>query len=537
MSACSDGHIKVWNYLDSSIIVVKNFEQTCYGASLHPSGNFLVAAFQSGVRLLTVLNDDMSDTRVYPQVEASYVSFSNGGHYFAYVEQGTICICDTWRSGKEMLLTTGFDRVSSFSWFDMDRFIVLYDGRNRIFSWSSVPSFGGYRQAAGGGGRERSLIYDGAAIKSPVTAYFSQNIGGKVCLLVAHANNILVAERDKSDRKIWSVPLTIKSFHPTEKFTFASTEVGCVIRLPPLAMFWEEDVGGKMSVLPAHETSMSVITASTDSKFLITSTMTGSISVHGLQTVDLSLMAVEAALTSDDILVPKSNLQQYQEELESQIENERIFHNQAAMELRKRDNELEKQAADVIAKFESEMNMLKDDLKNSEKDLKDTRETNKKTYDWLLAGNSDQRRLRLGEMDESLQRQIDHYNLLEMKLSMNLESWRQKKREIEKLQSEQLAHTKEVYEKKLALKAIEYSEVENKLRDTVNDFHEFEKDLEVVVEEEINQMMSISAKTFASARKDFQIVQRENDELQQHQNELKKEIAANKEVSFNISRI
>jgi WD40 repeat protein len=60
MVTCSNDHsVRLWNFLDNSIDLVKVFPEEAYSVALHPSGLIVLVGFNDKLRLMNILIDDI----------------------------------------------------------------------------------------------------------------------------------------------------------------------------------------------------------------------------------------------------------------------------------------------------------------------------------------------------------------------------------------------------------------------------------------------------------------------------------------------
>lgn len=58
-----DRTVKVWNYLEKSLELVKTFEEECHSVALHPSGLHVLVGFTDKLRLCSILMSDILVTK------------------------------------------------------------------------------------------------------------------------------------------------------------------------------------------------------------------------------------------------------------------------------------------------------------------------------------------------------------------------------------------------------------------------------------------------------------------------------------------
>ncbi|KAI8846622.1 hypothetical protein BC829DRAFT_419019 [Chytridium lagenaria] len=81
----SDKSIRIWNYVENSIEVIKYFDDEPFSISLHPSGLYVLVGFADSLKLMNILIDDIRPFWESNIRGCRECRFSNGGQYFASV--------------------------------------------------------------------------------------------------------------------------------------------------------------------------------------------------------------------------------------------------------------------------------------------------------------------------------------------------------------------------------------------------------------------------------------------------------------------
>ncbi|OHT09912.1 hypothetical protein TRFO_04468 [Tritrichomonas foetus] len=88
----ADKTVRVWNYLDNSLEILKEFTESVYCVSFHPDGLSMLIGFGDKLRLCSVFYDDIRIVKDFPIRGCRCVKFSNGGQMFAAVNGSKIQI-------------------------------------------------------------------------------------------------------------------------------------------------------------------------------------------------------------------------------------------------------------------------------------------------------------------------------------------------------------------------------------------------------------------------------------------------------------
>lgn len=82
-----DHTIRVWNYLDCSLLLSQQYQEDIFSVSLHPSGLYSVAAFTGKVEFQLVHTEGLKAWREFTVTYCNLTEFSTSGHMFALANQ------------------------------------------------------------------------------------------------------------------------------------------------------------------------------------------------------------------------------------------------------------------------------------------------------------------------------------------------------------------------------------------------------------------------------------------------------------------
>jgi WD40 repeat protein len=88
----TDNTVRVWNYLDNGLEIVKEFNEHVYSVSLHPDGFSLLIGFGDKLRFCSVFYEDIKPIQEFAIRGCRCAKFSTGGHQFAAVNGSKIQI-------------------------------------------------------------------------------------------------------------------------------------------------------------------------------------------------------------------------------------------------------------------------------------------------------------------------------------------------------------------------------------------------------------------------------------------------------------
>ncbi|KAK7232230.1 hypothetical protein SO694_0003027 [Aureococcus anophagefferens] len=130
-----DRSIRVWNYLDHHLELVKHFSEDPYSISLHPSGLHIIVGFSDKLRLLNLLMDDLRIYREVPIKLCRECCFSNGGQYFAAVNGNIIMVFDFYACEKIIDLRGHNSKVRSLYWGADDATLISCGQDGAVYQW------------------------------------------------------------------------------------------------------------------------------------------------------------------------------------------------------------------------------------------------------------------------------------------------------------------------------------------------------------------------------------------------------------------
>lgn len=123
-----DKSLRLWNYANKTLDLIRFFPEECFGVALHPSGNLILAGFADKLRLMSILMDDYKLVKEIAIRACCECQFSTGGQYFAATGGNTTFIFKTYTCEQIAALRGHTGKVNTpFAQFD-DRI-----GRFRVF--------------------------------------------------------------------------------------------------------------------------------------------------------------------------------------------------------------------------------------------------------------------------------------------------------------------------------------------------------------------------------------------------------------------
>ncbi|KAI9091829.1 hypothetical protein DFS34DRAFT_596863 [Phlyctochytrium arcticum] len=350
-----DRSVRIWNYMDNSVEVMKYFDDEPLSISLHPSGLYILVGFTEGLKLMNVLIDDIRQYWEAAIRGCRECHFSNGGQYFAVVHGSTIIIYNTWTLDIVAHLKAHKAKIRSISWSLDDTRLVscgldgaVYDWNVRnskreaeilingvVFGQAVCTPDGKLVYAVGNDGILRE-ISDGHVFREFSTKVPLMNIYLKISLTLG--NSARVKERENVFRQAPGAARSIRAL----KYPFP------------------QDSPYDFTELTLHNSTVTRMRMAYDDQFLFTCGEDGCLWVYRLQERDLRGTKREKDSSfSDEILVTKSDLKQnfkLQAELKRKVEDLKADNE---LQLRMKDQNYSHRLKELKEKYANEVEGLK----------------------------------------------------------------------------------------------------------------------------------------------------------------------------------
>lgn len=136
IATCStDKGVRLWNWQDVSLELVKFFQDEAFSIAIHPSGTQLLVGFADKLRMMSVLMDDLKVYREFSIKACREVKFSNGGHVFAATNSTFIQLYNAYTCENLGTLRGHNGKVQSLYWTADDTKIVSGGADGAIYEW------------------------------------------------------------------------------------------------------------------------------------------------------------------------------------------------------------------------------------------------------------------------------------------------------------------------------------------------------------------------------------------------------------------
>jgi cilia- and flagella-associated protein 57 len=130
-----DRTVRVWNYLERSCDVAKQFPEEAHSVACHPSGLYLLVGFADKLRLLNILMDDIRAFKEFAVKACRECQFSTGGHLFAAVNGNTIQVFNFFSCELVANLRGHNGKVKCLYWNHDDSSLISAGMDGAVYQW------------------------------------------------------------------------------------------------------------------------------------------------------------------------------------------------------------------------------------------------------------------------------------------------------------------------------------------------------------------------------------------------------------------
>ncbi len=131
----SDRSVRLWNYVERTLELVKYFQDEPLTVAFHPSGLHLLVGFADCLAFLNLLMDEMRVFKEFPVKNCWEVRFSHGGQYFAAANGSVVQLYATYNCEVIGNLRGHKAKIRSLFWTLDDASVVSSDAEGQVFEW------------------------------------------------------------------------------------------------------------------------------------------------------------------------------------------------------------------------------------------------------------------------------------------------------------------------------------------------------------------------------------------------------------------
>lgn len=346
VTSSHDNSLRIWNYLDHGVEVVRFFEEPASSIAIHPNGLYLLAAFPSGIQLMAIMLDDVKTFWESASFrDCGSCTFARGGHKFAATWNTSVIVFDTWTFEMQANIkaTAGVFRDLKWSPNDLSLLVHATDG---IAQWCVAT-------------KTRDFVLDCQDLEVHSVTY---NETGRF-IYASCGNGIIKVFKDGKLVNEVKAPTVLYnlSLSNSGQILVASDEFGSVYTLPfPL----DKGTLINASQHPMHHGPVRALKFSTDDQTMISIGDDGCLWVYNIhdKTVDKKQCRDRDLMYSNEILVSKTDLAENTKllnELKARVEALRI---ESEMQQEEKSMFYAGKLQETCSRFQSEIDGLNEAL-------------------------------------------------------------------------------------------------------------------------------------------------------------------------------
>lgn len=138
IATCSiDKTIRIWNYNEPQLEIMKEFEDEAYAVTFHPSGLHLVVAFSEKILMLNIFENEFIPFKEIHIKGCKEIKFSNGGHLFAIANSNIVQIYQfyTGETPPNFLFRGHSGKIKTILWDPDDLGFYTGGSDGLVFYW------------------------------------------------------------------------------------------------------------------------------------------------------------------------------------------------------------------------------------------------------------------------------------------------------------------------------------------------------------------------------------------------------------------
>jgi WD40 repeat protein len=474
-----DRSVRVWNYITSTIEVMRFFNEPPYSIAFHPSGLHILVGFSDNLRLCNLLMDEIRPFKDFPIKACREVQFSNGGQYFAAANGSVIQLFSTWTCDMLGSFNIHKGKIKSIWWSLDDTYLISTGMDGCVYQWTLRD---GSHQRMAKQDCNFSCIVGAADGKS----YLAGSDGR---FKVVQGNEI----KQEVDAGIVLTQLALLHTKPPDKdrMIFSGTETG-VVRTFPMPLdkdssstnFFFHDV-------QAHSGAVTRMVVSPDDSHLFTVGEDGCLCVFQIDQTGSALRKgrSEQLLTfAEEILVTKSDLEDkmaVMTELQNKVEE---LQNHNEMQLNLRELTYREKLREVTEKFNNELEIDRQRYKK----LDEEKEHMERGYALKVEQANVLQTKKLEELDahqtDKVGQENNRYETLERKMRLDHERWDEETHGREEAYSKEAAELDAYYTDALDKQVALRDKIDFEKREVITEADETKNIMEDEADKEIDEL-------------------------------------------------
>ncbi|XP_050525213.1 cilia- and flagella-associated protein 57-like isoform X2 [Daktulosphaira vitifoliae] len=286
----TDHTIRIWNYLNYSLILCQQYQEDIFSVSLHPSGLYSIAAFTGKVEFQLVYTEGLKRWREFSITSCNLTEFSMSGHMFALANQFDVDVYCSVTFEKRFTFKAHSQKITRIVW-DINDFKLLTCGEDGgIYEFNTKT-----------GERDMDIvhpntIYMDLAISKDTSTIYPASQDGR--FIEIHNQSIT------RDIDLFKGALDAITLSKSDLMLFVAVNNGIILSLmlPIMA-----DI--KYNQFSMHNKKVTMMKLTIDDSQLITCSEDGSICIWEVKNAEEKLISINDQFTySNDILVNSLDL-------------------------------------------------------------------------------------------------------------------------------------------------------------------------------------------------------------------------------------
>ncbi|DBA68566.1 TPA: hypothetical protein ACH3X2_013579 [Trebouxia sp. C0005] len=474
-SVSSDHTVRLWNFLDKSTELVKNFTEDAYSVSLHPSGLIVLLGFADKLRLMTVLMDDFRLIKEFSMKACKECRFSHGGHYFAAVNGNTISIYNTYTFENVGNLRGHNGKVRSLAWLPDDTKLVSAGVDGAVYEWR-LKDFK----------RSKENVLKGCSYSCVVTtpdshALYVVGSDKKLKELeeVGGTGTQVTKELD-TGTMVSSIALPAGG-----RVLFAGTDTGCI-------RAYKYPLNGEFQEFRCCGSAITQLMLTYDDAVLFASGQDGSLFVFDVKDKDPTRVVTkresDGMSYAEEVLVTKSELEEKKQrmsELETQV-NELTMQNE--YQLRLKDLAMNEKVKELTEKFTAELDVDKTKFDT----LLQEKNEQELDYEEKMKQFEEKHQAQLttldGQYQAKIMAEVERYQALTRERDLLNSKWDEQNTLLVQSHERVIQDLTEEYEQKLQEEQVNLEQLQGERDEMEKEFEEIKRQLEEDTDKEIEEM-------------------------------------------------
>lgn len=128
--------IRIWNYMERTLELVKHCNDSLFGCAFHPSGLNVIVGENDKLHLYNVLLNDLISYKTYPIRQCVAVKFSNGGSFFAAGNNNIVQVYNTYIGDCIHTLRVHAYKITSLYWSNDDSLLLSAGQDGGLYEWN-----------------------------------------------------------------------------------------------------------------------------------------------------------------------------------------------------------------------------------------------------------------------------------------------------------------------------------------------------------------------------------------------------------------